>query len=299
MKIVYIILAHKLPEQLVRLVRKLNSVETSFVIHVDKKTDHETYRQMADPLKTYKNVHFLYRHKRNYGDFNHLRSTLDGFNKVRELGIRYDYVILLTGQDYPIKSNEHIERVLLESDGSSFLEYFPLPSEQWKDENGGLDRVNYWHFNLFGREFAIREKNRFIPTRLDPLLPFLVKILPIRRKLPVDFKLFGGSAYWCLSKECIEYVDNLVQQKKDFVKFFKHVLIPEELFFQTVLLNSPLKNRIINDNLRYIVWYSTRHPPVLMRENLEEFINTDKLFARKFDITIDPEILDLIDLATS
>jgi hypothetical protein len=295
MRIVYIILAHKLPEQLVRLVRKLNNDLTSFIIHVDKKTDQVTYRSMVDPLCTFKNVFFLHRYERNYRDFNHLKATLDGFQKVYELGIPYDYMILLTGQDYPIKSNEHIQMVLRDSGGNSFLEYFTLPSEHWKNENGGLDRINYWHFNWHGLEYAIREKNRYTPSFLTPLISGPAKFLPFQRKLPPDFKVFGGSAYWCLSRDCIEYVRTFVKQNNDFVKFFKHVLIPEEIFFQTVLLNSPLKSKIINDNLRYIVWPSSHHPPILRKENLNEFINSNKLFARKFDETVDLDVLDMID----
>ena len=79
MRIVYIILAHKLPQQLVRLVKKLNNDFTFFCIHVDRKADRETYRGMVDPLRTYENIRFLYRHKRYYGDFNHLGATLDAF----------------------------------------------------------------------------------------------------------------------------------------------------------------------------------------------------------------------------
>ena len=120
-----------------------------------------------------------------------------------------------------------------------------------------------------------------------------------RRKLPSDLKLFGGSAYWCLSRDCIEYMNNFVQQNAALVNFYKHVKIPEEIFFQTVLLNSPLKNQLVNDDLRYIVWSGTRHPAILHKEDLKEFINTNKLFARKFDVTIDPDVLDMIDEATS
>jgi hypothetical protein len=208
-------------------------------------------------------------------------------------------MILLTGQDYPIKSNEHIQKVLRNSDGNSFLEYFTLPSEHWENENGGMDRINYWHFNWHGMEYAIREKYRFMPSLLAPLISGPAKILLFRRKPPPDFKIFGGSAYWCLSRDCIEYISMFVKQNNDFVKFFKHVLLPEEIFFQTVLLNSPLKSKIINDNLRYIIWPSSRHPPILRKENLKEFINSNKLFARKFDETIDLDVLDMIDEFTS
>ncbi|MGE5445412.1 MAG: hypothetical protein ACM3SR_12560 [Ignavibacteriales bacterium] len=44
MRLAYIISAYKYPEQLIRLILRLNTDTTSFFIHVDKKTDNEVYR---------------------------------------------------------------------------------------------------------------------------------------------------------------------------------------------------------------------------------------------------------------
>lgn len=296
MRIAYIILAHKLPGQLVRLVRKLNSDSASFFIHVDKKADAEIFRKMTAPLSKDENIYFLDRQPIYYGDFNHVKVTLDGIRKILELELHYDYVILLSGQDYPIKSNRQIQHALQDSGEQSFMEYFSLPSERWKDENGGLDRIIYWHLNWRGWEFAPLKKNRFSRLVPDRVWFTLERLFPMQRNLPGSFSKYGGSAYWCLTRECIEYLDDFVQQNGDFVKFFKHVKIACEIFFQTVLMNSPQRNKLINDNLRYINWPPfSRHPPILRKQDFEGFMNSDKLFARKFDITIDAEVLDMID----
>jgi len=302
MKIVYIILAHKLPEQLVRLVRRLNTdLAACFLIHVDKKTNIETYNRMVNPLDAYENVHFLTRrHVRYYGDYNHLSATLDGFQQIVSLDIKYDYVMLLTGQDYPIKSNEYIKQFLQEAQGNSFIEYFQLPSEHWKEENGGMDRVNHLHFNLYGYHFSLHKENQFIPRILKPLWSGLAEISPIKRKVPANLKtFFGGNAYWCLSRDCAEYVYDFVQKNNTYVKFFENVNIPEEIFFQTVLQNSPFNSRLVNDSLRHIDWSDSRHPAVLRKQDFKRFMSTDKPFARKFDVTLDEDVLDMIDQATS
>jgi hypothetical protein len=297
MRIAYIILAHKLPEQLVRLVRTLNTASTSFFIHVDKKTDPQTYKRIVEPLSAYENVYFLKRHVIYYTDFNHLRAALVGLQKICSLGIQYDYVVLLTGQDYPLKSNKHIQKVLQEAKGNSYIEYFQLPSdEHWKNEDGGLDRVNYWYFHLHGRHIALREKNRFVPPIVHPLLSRMLQISPLRRKAPKNVKIFfGGSAYWCLARDCIDYVNDFVQLNSATVRFFKHVKIPEEIFFQTILLNSPFNTRLVNDNWWYVNWSTAHHPPVLRKKDFESFMSTNKIFARKFDITEDGDVLDMID----
>ena len=151
MKIAYVILAHKLPEQLVRLVKKLYTDNTSFLIHIDKKTDKETFKRMEEPLREYKNVHFLKQYVVRWGTFSQVQATLEGVRMALDTRLEFDYMVLLTGQDYPIKSNEYIQKFFEESNGKSYLEYFSLPNEIWKNENGGMDRVNYWVLYFLGQ----------------------------------------------------------------------------------------------------------------------------------------------------
>lgn len=298
MRLAYILLAHKLPKQIVRLVKKLNSPTTTFLIHIDKKAPLDTYIEVAEALAPFENVHFLERYTRYYGDYNHLRVSLIGIRKLIELCIPFDYVILITGQDYPIKSNEQIETFLDASGQKSFMEFFLLPDKRWGDEDGGLARINYWHLHWRGWELPLMKRVRSLLPLSDQSWSVLAKLLPFQRRLPVGLKWFGGSAYWCLTRECAEYVHELTRKNQRLVKFFEHVGIPEEIFFQTLLLNSPLKEQVVNDSLRYILWSDTRHPAVLGKEHFDLFMGTKNLFARKFDITVDETVLDMIDNAT-
>ena len=127
MKIAYIISAYKYPEQLIRLISRLNSETNNFFVHVDKKTDSKIYYQVADSLRHFSNVYFLERHKCYWGDFSHVNATIKGIEEIFSRSIPFDYVFLLTGQDYPIKSNSQIEKFLIENQRKSFMEYFPLP----------------------------------------------------------------------------------------------------------------------------------------------------------------------------
>ncbi len=297
MRIAYIILAHKLPAQLIRLIKKLNAPSATFLVHIDKKADADVYEKVREAFTEARNVHFLERHSRYYGDYNHVRATLDGIQKMIELAVEYDYVLLLTGQDYPLRSNRQLQDFFRESQEKSFMEYFLLPSNRWGDENGGLDRINYWHLHWRGSEFAYLKRSRLLRLIPDSIWNLLSRIFHFQRTLPEGFKWYGGSAYWCLSRACIEYVDEFVRNNRDFVQFFEHAKIAEETFFQTVLLNSPLKDQIIDDNLRFIDWSDSRHPAILKEVDFERFFDSSKLFARKFDISKDEAVLNMIDQA--
>ena len=69
-----------------------------------------------------------------------------------------------------------------------------------------------------------------------------------------------------------------------FIKYHKESLIPDEMFFQMILLNNEIIDTIINDNKRFILWNKeSSHPISLSSSRLPEINMSDKLFARKFE----------------
>jgi Holliday junction resolvasome RuvABC DNA-binding subunit len=86
MRIAYIILAHKYPEQLVRLISKLNTDDVSFFIHIDKKTDQKIYHQIVTQLKDFSNVSFIKRYHLGWGSFDIVRASLEGIKSIVETG---------------------------------------------------------------------------------------------------------------------------------------------------------------------------------------------------------------------
>ncbi len=279
MKIAYIILAHKNPEQLVRLILRLQDEDTSFFIHIDRRANDKIYNHLVKQLKNIKSVHFLKRYSCYWGNFNIVQATVEGIRQLIKSNIDFDYTILLSGQDYLIKTNAQIKEFLEKSQGKQFIESFALKSEnRWTNQDGcyqALNRVQYWHFRLRGKHFYFTLKRKF-PSNLEP---------------------YGGSQWWCLSRECIHYINNFIINNSNFVNYFKYVFIPDENFFQTIVSNSPFKNYIVNDDLKYADWENANPTPpaIIDKSYFDTLANSPKLFARKFDIIRDSEILDLID----
>jgi len=278
-KIAYIISAYKLPDNLIRMVDRLNNYGANFAIHVDKSTSDEVFEKMKTGLKKYSNVIFLRRHKSPYRSFGHVRTTIEGLHYFERENISYDYLFLLTGQDYPIKKNSEINLFLNKNYGKSFMEYFAMPTKNW--QNGGMDRINYYY---------LHSKNGFkkIPRTKVPWV--------IKNEIPNNVKPWGGSGYFTIFKKHAKYVLDFINSNPAFVSFFKHMDIPDEMFFQTILMNSKYKNEIINDDLRYIDWSNPNECPAILRQNdFEKLKNTKDLIARKFDLEEDSKVLDKID----
>ena len=273
MRIAYVILAHQLPEQLARLVRRLNTPNALFLIHINRRSDDAVYRAARAGLAELENVVFLRRHKLYWGGFGHVRATLEGLDELHRRSAQFDYVALLTGQDYPIKPVAEIERTLAESGGTSFMAYDRLPGGL----ADGMQRITYWHSRRIGvpRGWHLQ--------------------VPIRRQFPYGFVPYGGSSYWWLSREAAEYVRRFVVEHPGYQRFFKHVDVPDESFFHTIVMNSPLRDRVVNDELRYVDWTRDPLPAIFGASDLETLRRCPKLVARKFDSSCDAEILDLID----
>lgn len=301
MKLAYIISAYKLPEMLVRLIERLDSPRALFLVHVDRKSGPEVFERMRAPLAGRENVVFLPRHVCHWGDFGHVKASLKGIRHLIEQGIDFRYAILLTGQDYPIKPVTEIERFFLESNDREFIVLLPMPRDDWEGR-GGLDRIERWHFRLFGRQVALPGRAKFNSRLATWLWAHFNRRFRPKRNFPSGFRPYGGNGYWCLTRECVEYIDDFVSRHRRFVRFFRRVRIPDEIFFQTIVGNSSFAERAAGDNVRFMDWDRERaraagdRPPAVLRSaDLPRLAGSTALFARKFDPAVDAAVLDAID----
>jgi hypothetical protein len=272
-RLAYIISAYRQPDLLLRLIRRLSGGGTSFFVHVDLRSGSEVFDRVVAGSSHLPEVQLLERHNCRWGDFGHVRASLKGIDRLVGGGTDFDYAVLLTGQDYPIKQPGQIRAFFEAAEGRSFMAHFPLPTDEWT--GGGLERIERWHVRVAGRHYS----------------------LPARRRVPGGLAPYGGSSYWCLARDCVEFIHDVVDADPAITRFFEHVDVPDEIFFQTVLMNSPHAAHIVNDDLRHIDWRDTNagSPAVLGIEDLPLLKASPKLFARKFDEEVDLEVLDRID----
>jgi Core-2/I-Branching enzyme len=304
MQIAYIISAYRNPAQLVRLVRRLSGPASRFYIHIDRKSSPEVALEARSGLAHRGDVRFLEPHDCHYLGFGHVEASLKGIRGILADGAHANYAILLTGQDYPIKSNGFIADFLTRANGQSFMNYVamsdPIVAQGWPD---APERFRHWHIQ--GKRHAyylpFNHEVQLLPffSVTNGPLGFLLKHLLPHRKPPAGFPAFGGLGYWNLSIDCLKYIDEFVRSHPAFVRYFRYMRIPDEHFFQTILLNSPLKDRITNDSLRFVDWtgHTGPSPRTLGVGDIGKLRDSPALFARKFDSGTDPDVLDRLDEA--
>ena len=71
---------------------------------------------------------------------------------------------------------------------------------------------------------------------------------------------------------------------------------PDEFIVPTIIMNSRFKETVINNNFYYIDWSKGGvNPKTLLTEDYALLISSDKMLARKFDVSVDDGILDMLD----
>ena len=81
---------------------------------------------------------------------------------------------------------------------------------------------------------------------------------------------------------------------KDLLKRLKNSTCGDEIFFQTVLMNSNFADRIVHNNMRYIDWSVISPPKFLTVEDYEKIISSRTLFCRKIESKTATELLPLL-----
>src|ERR1700756_3681383 len=103
MRIAHLILTHKNPQQLERLIRVLDHPAFDFYIHVDKKDDQAPFAFLAQK----KNVFFINDRVPVYwAGYGTIQAPLNGFAQM--LPKEYDYINVTSGQDFPLRSPDDI-----------------------------------------------------------------------------------------------------------------------------------------------------------------------------------------------
>ena len=306
MNLVYLILFHKEPEQLFRLVRSLSGQGVFFVIHVCKNSD--CFTEVEAWAEGREDLFFCERVRATWGAYLLMRAEYNAVETALAKVPSFSHAVLLSAQDYPIKSGEQVRDFFTQHIDKGFLSYVSCSPQlnddgvyfhpikgRWTDHDE-RGRYQFYNFKVF-RNFYLRingEMNRSGSVKargVNQMKKWVFRFFPKR-------KFFDGSNWFALTQAQCQYVVETHRPDGVYHQFMRHVYCPDEMFFQTALLNSPHRDSIVSDNLHYIFWPEhLNHPKLLECEDFEALkaSGASKLYARKFDQNVDSAIFDRID----
>lgn len=302
MKICYLIQTHTNPEQIYRLVETIQKSATKnqvIISHDFTNCDLDTNSLQNRGVKVLEG-------KGGRGDFLSVQSYLNAIKWLIDNRVEYDWLIYLSGQDYPIKPISEIEQFLSKTDYDGFIEYFNVFSllSHWSIQEGKSRYLFKYQPIDFLKKIPYWLKQLLIPIKIvNYLQPFFrinlaYEMLGVRRKslFHEEFLCYGGSFFTTLSKKCVDYLHTFCQNYPEVIEYYQKVCVSDESFIQTILVNSREFN-LCNDNKLYFDFYKTQNgrPKVLTINDYDAIVQSDAHFARKFDICKDRIIFDILD----
>jgi hypothetical protein len=267
MKQVFLIAAHKDPAQLNALVEQLRDDDFLIYVHLDAKGAispgevHPAARQVRERVA----VH--------WGCFSQVQATLNSLKQIVAEVPDFDKVLFLSAQDFPLLSNPALKAALGGLRGQELLDTVAIGREpgQWAADY----RYQYFYRDEGGKQarLACSLANR------------AMRAFGIRRRLPAGLRPWGGSSWWALSRDCVAALLERVRREPGLIRFFRGVSCPDEMFFQTLVMNSPFAGRVLSENFRYIQWpeQGARNPKVLDEHDFERIAASKAHFCRKID----------------
>jgi hypothetical protein len=275
MKVAHLILVHKNPAQVQRLIGALDHPAAYFYLHIDRKTEASAF----EFLGARQNV-FLIKERVDvrWAGYGTIQATINGFKEI--LVEDYTYINVISGQDFPLKPADYFVQFLAESKGKEFITCSSM--NEWSDGKKRVERISFVNWKMPGRFL--------LETAANALLP--------KRRFPLNFKLVGRSNWFTITSKAAQYILNFIADHPQVVQFFKYTWGADEVMMPTILYNSPFKDRI-SENLVYVDWTgrSDGHPKVLTMEDRSPLLQSKKLFARKFDMEVDEQIFSYLEEA--
>ena len=213
--------------QVTRLLRIYRPHHTYF-IHVDARQDY-LFRNLLQLEDKFPNIR-LTRERQStiWGGVSLLDILLHTMKELLDMDRHWDFVFNMSESDFPLKPIEQLENFLAANRGRNFLKSHGRQARQFIHKQG-LDRVFH---ECESRMWRVGD-----------------------RTLPSGIRFDGGSDWFGLSRDFVEYIvhssDLLVQGLK---QLFHYTLLPAESFFHVLVLNSKFCHTYADNNLRMTLW---------------------------------------------
>ena len=214
---------------------------------------------------------------------------------------RYDRVFFLSGMDYPLWSNRKIFDFLQRNPAKEFIMGMNLTDcyEPPKMQT----RVRLYHF----RDLPIR--NEKLRRLLYGVIREALNVLHMRKHNYImeenrKCKVYCGSSWWCLTGKCLRYVYDKICNQREYQKYFKTCLAPDEMLVQTIVFNSKYApNALLYEGgypglvgltpLHYIEYDKEIH--TYTEKDFEKLINSGKMFVRKFRTGVSAGLIRMLE----
>ena len=283
--IVYFIQAHRDERQVLNLASLLLADPASFVI--------VSYDSHLPELLRSGRANYMARTARrriHRGDFSPVDEYLDALRWLRDERIGYDWFVNLCGQSLPVQPMAVISGEIAKLKCDAVMHHFPMFSAEsdWPAREEQARVLFRWR-RLTDRQLTRGERAilkgitlgmNAVQSRFRLNTSYGLQT-GTRTRPPEGLTFHGGSYFKYVSRRCGEHLLDCCERQPEVMDFFRHTLVPDEIFTQTILLNHPFQ--ISGDNRMFFRFAGKKggHPERLEEEDIASAAGFH--FARKFE----------------
>lgn len=283
MKIAYFFLVYKNVEIVEKTILQLkNGVghDDIYFLHIDKNSHENFSRLLSIPNVIFANKRF----ETKWGSPELAFAVVSGLKEL-VVSTEFDYVILLSESDYPVKTPEYIHTFLQNSNKDHILANplpcnnpLSIPNCKWTE--GGRRRINCYALRLNEKNISTIEPRTFNFNNIRQFIkvlrynpPKIKKAINIflnypKRNHPSYLTPCGGHQWFILRRKTIEKLINYISQYPEYLEYCKDTQILDEILFPTLVYNLISNSKLSSDVLRFINWAGGNSPKALTEENI-------------------------------
>ena len=224
----YLVMIHNNFEQFKILLQCLDYEKNDIYVHVDKKVKHFNEEEFFGFVKKGKLNFLKNRIDVCWGGFSQIRCEIELLKEATKTN--HTYYHLISGVDLPLKTQEEIYNFFEASYG---VEYVHFDSKDLKGEY--KERINKYYL-FTGKNKNVIQK---IVNKVLLILQFNIN------RLKSDMALGKGANWFTITDKLAKYV---LENEKMIYKKYNHTVTADEMFLQTLVLNSSYKEKLYNKN---------------------------------------------------
>ena len=310
-QIAYLVLSHTHPELVARLSDRLLRGDAECHVVVD----HDSAAQAIEPwLPRHPRLHTRVSDRPGgWGGYGLVSAVLDAFADMRR-ELDPDWIVLLSGQDYPVQPPRDLREKLQSSATDVHLTVLCQVPD---DASGGLAR--WWHVRYYFRWWSLPPLPSVLPLRIRRKRVHAVHRLSMAQRrlfiwsLPrgsgtrigvpraqtpfsAGYPCWAGYQWLAVSRRGLETLERELSARPELVELYKTSVIPDESLIQTVLLNAPdLVTAQPNLTFQRPTGEGDAHAAELTLDDLPAILASGRAFARKMHPDRSRALMDTLD----
>lgn len=280
----YLIMAHNKLNELTNLIECIDYDSNDIYIHLDKKwkLSKEEIQRIEKTAKK-SDIYFIKnRINVKWGTYTQIECEMSLLKESLKKG--YQYYHLMSGVDMPLKKQVEIHNFFAQNAGKEFVHY-----DSNKIDSTAYERVSKYHF-------FVSRSNGLIGKGVNQISRVLQKGIDRIGKYDIEFQ--KGANWFSITNDLAQYVLN---KEKNIKKIFKYSRCGDEMFLQTIVINSRFKDKLVQNNycdnygtIQYCIDWKRGNPYTYRLDDYDYLVESGMCFARKFDCSVDNEIIKAI-----